>query len=613
MIVVLVALFAAPAAGAAKKAKPCPAGQVRRTITYVHHKGGPVDHATGCVVKNVIIPTSVAAAQSKLRALAATLVPAKVARAFKTSSARKVAAIDAKTDAAFVAYANAHAPMPEPVAQSAFHGVHAIAAETKSADGNSVTNDNGTETKHADYANIINTAEDSGEDWQSTTTTKATRVTGARAASTKRVLKVRYVMNKCPDATGASHGTLDISQRITSTSGTTVIGETATLNAQVIVHFGDNAQFASVEVIGTWKFTSHTAHSNRSVSGNVSASNGQVIEGRAYVDLSTTVTTGTDDNIAAGGGLLGAYIAHIVGHDYVVDMIGAARGRPEGGGCVHIVPNADTVHVKLGGSVAIVAHLTDHHDQTFSGPMYAINTSGRVNPADTQADTDATLTYYAPLDAKGGDTDIVRLTHASKRGKGHDAMVNVVIDPRSGFPHQYDGTWTRVTTYLGITVTVHGTATYVHNPVFPAYLDGTTSIPYDVVSASVTWAVTNPAGPCSGGGSADATQNDALGATAMTLEDVSANPYAPHPEPRPFYYSLRAHGDAIHPPTYPCGPTTESIGTDYLDIGHVSPIGPESSFDDVVKSDNINLLHGHLEHDESGLHVVDDWSFTGSG
>lgn len=44
------------------------------------------------------VPKSFAAVQSKIRALATKLVPAKVARAFARKDARRVAATDAKTD-----------------------------------------------------------------------------------------------------------------------------------------------------------------------------------------------------------------------------------------------------------------------------------------------------------------------------------------------------------------------------------------------------------------------------------------------------------------------------------------------------------------------------------
>jgi hypothetical protein len=264
--------------------------------------------------------------------------------------------------------------------------------------------------------------------------------------------------------------------------------------------------------------------------------------------------------------------------------------------------------------VPIVAHLYDHHGQTFSGPMTAVNIAGRVTPTQTVGSPDARFVYAAPLTAQPGETDEVRLTHTSKRGQSHDEVVSVMIGSAL-LPHQFDGTWTRVITAESdpsFVETVHGTATYVHDPAFPSYLDGTTSIPYDVVSASVTWAVT--ATGCSGSGTDEATENSALGTTAMTIEDVSANPNVPHPEPQPFYYPLRASGNPLTAPTYHCSaPSDEPIVVDFLAIGYPNPIGAGYPADQVQRSSSATLLEGHALSTEAGLSFDDTWNFTGSG
>lgn len=610
-VVGLGAVLAPPAASGVAKAGKCPSGQVSVTVMYVHHKGGRADSATACTPRTVTVPKSATALLAKTRAFAATFVPARVLRAFKSTAARRVAAIDGRTDAALIKVVAANSPTPTGAAASTrFAGRSAHAA---AGDGNTVTNDNGTVTMHSDRATQIDTYDDQGQDFQSTTTTKATRVKGARSATGKKTLRVRWLMNKCPDAGGIARGTIDLSLRDQRTSAAVSIDQTSTFTAQVVAHFNDSAQLFAVEVNGRWSFASNSANSHRSVGGDASASNFRQKEGSNYFDLTTTTTTGTDDGIVGAGRVLGLYVSEFVVHDYIEQMLNVVQRRVHGG-CVSILPDARTVHVRAGATVAIVAHLYDHHGQTFAGPMTAVNTSNRVSPTQTVGNPDATFIYAAPLTAPPGDTDVVRLTHTSKRGLSHDELVSVVID--SGrFPHQFDGSWTRVITAEGdpaFVETVHGMATYVHDPVFPPYLDGTTSIPYDVVSASVTWTVTDSG--CAGSGTDDATENSAIGTTEMTLEDVSANPNVPHPEPQPFYYSLRASGNPLTAPTYHClTPPDEPIIVDFLQIGYVNPIAPGYPADQVQRSPGTSLLEGHATSTNAGLSFDDTWRFTGSG
>ena len=589
----LAVLIGGPSAAAAgaSKARRCPTGQVRRTIAYVHHKGGPVDHASGCVAKAVVVPTSFAGLQRSIRKLGLTFAPAKVVRAFGAAAARRLAAADAKTDALLAADVAAHA-----------------ARATR--DNNTQTNDNGTQTLHSESHESLDTADDVGEAYVTTSSTKATRV---RGTAIKKRLQVRYLINRCPDASGKSQGSLSMTLTDVRTSNGVSISETSKFDADIVVQFDDKAQVASVKVTGTWSFAVDTAHSHRSVGGDVSSSDFRITDGSAYINLPTSVTSGTDDAIATGGGPLGVWVAEIVAKDTIEKLIGRARAYPLGGGCVKIVPESPTVHVRAGGTVDIVAHLTDHHDQTFAGPMTAVNVANRVTPTETQANTDARFTYAASSDAKAGDTDVVQLGHLSKRGKAlpSGGTVNVVVD-KGRFPKRFDGTWTSIITLGPLTETVQGTAAYVRDPNFPESVEGTSSIPYNVVSASVTWKVSGPG--CSGSGVADAMENSALGATDLTLEDVTTNPAAPRPEPRPFYYSIRATGNPMTPPTYTCtGPSTEPIDVNYLDIGHPGPFDAGVPVDQVQRSDSITLLQGHTAGTDGAVPFDYTWHFTGSG
>lgn len=200
------------------------------------------------------------------------------------------------------------------------------------------------------------------------------------------------------------------------------------------------------------------------------------------------------------------------------------------------------------------------------------------------------------------------------------------------WPTRYTGTWTRVFTLSltpGWTETVHGTATFVRNPLFPEIVEGESSIPYEVESTNVHWTVSGSftAGGCtttySGDGiDNDAMHNDAGGATEMSLEDVSGKPDAPHPEPKPFYYSLRVSGDFVFGPQYhvayssaPCGADhDESILTRYLEVGVPNPFTGDIDQTQVEKSADIKVLAGHrVTPEDAGPAIDDTWSFTGSG
>ena len=195
--------------------------------------------------------------------------------------------------------------------------------------------------------------------------------------------------------------------------------------------------------------------------------------------------------------------------------------------------------------------------------------------------------------------------------------------------NRFSGTWTRIfTTSLrpGWRQTVQGAATFVRNPLFGSELDGQTSIPFEVESASVTWTVSgsNPAGPgCTAtySGSGTDSWTPAWDGTAMTLHDVRDNPRAPKPEPTPFYYSIRAtgaYGDE-HQFTISysgsCDSTSyqENINPDYLEIGHPGEFDEETDPDRFEKSASETLLEGRRVRPEGAGHATDDsWHFTGS-
>jgi hypothetical protein len=197
------------------------------------------------------------------------------------------------------------------------------------------------------------------------------------------------------------------------------------------------------------------------------------------------------------------------------------------------------------------------------------------------------------------------------------------VAPTCPFPKRFDGTWTRIYTWPSRgswTETIHGTATYVRNPLFPPEVDATSQVPYDLQNGSVTWTVSGTQDTgimCLNTFSGTGTDTPTI--ADLGLENVSGRPYAPHPEPKPFYYSIRADSDHVTAPEYDvtdCHGVTakEGIVLPYLDIGHVGPFTPTTLQDEVLKSEDPRLLEGHrVQLDPTMTFTIDDsWSFRGS-
>ena len=170
--------------------------------------------------------------------------------------------------------------------------------------------------------------------------------------------------------------------------------------------------------------------------------------------------------------------------------------------------------------------------------------------------------------------------------RGYSPTLKIPIsERRSAFPARFIGTWRRVYADFagraGMVETIDGSATFVRNPLIPPAAEAIIAIPYDVQSSTITWNVSgsHTEAGCtttySGSGTDTATPNTFVG-TSMTLQDVSANPAAPVPEPMPFYYSIRASSDPVNAPLFTITRTgttgcntvsQEPIGVDYLEIG----------------------------------------------
>ena len=160
------------------------------------------------------------------------------------------------------------------------------------------------------------------------------------------------------------------------------------------------------------------------------------------------------------------------------------------------------------------------------------------------------------------------MSTVSRRGYAPTLKIPI-SERRSAFPARFTGSWRRVYAdaagRTGMVETIDGTATFVRNPLIPPEAEAIIAIPYDIQSSVIKWSVSGSHSEAgctttySGSGTDTAIPNTFVD-TAMTLQDVHANPAAPVPEPMPFYYSIRASSDPTDAPLF----TITRSGTDWL-------------------------------------------------
>jgi hypothetical protein len=424
-LVVLAAGGASAVAGDSDaKAKRCRASQVRQTVRY--RSGGHNRRATGCAPRFKAVPGSVAAALplalARPRAFALKLTPKKVRRFRRARTAKRVLRASRVTDAALARRA-------APAARAA--------SVTSGSDSRSVDGPPGTRS----------TVKGSGTDWSAgeskvgrelkvVVDTKSTRLAGSDSAA-RKLVEFKYLMDRCPDAGGLGRGTVSYLQNDTLTVDTADGGRaiTSTLgqfDGDVVAHFGEDARIASVELTGTWSWSTESRRgarpggktsrvSHHAVSGTIEAEN---VHG-TRLDVKPTVTRATDDGTAIAGDYLGRFAAVMPDLD-IEEMLDGIQARALGGVCVKVVPNEATVHVSPGSSTPIVAHVADSSGAPFSGAISTTN--DKVTPQRADGSPDARFTYVAPATAPPGGTDFVRLDHTSHRGAADPGIVNVVYD-----------------------------------------------------------------------------------------------------------------------------------------------------------------------------------------
>jgi hypothetical protein len=414
------------------KRKRCRASEVKQTVTY--RNGGRTHRAAGCAPRFGTVPAGMGAALpvvfGRVRAFALDLMPPTVKKLRRATAARKVLRADRVTDAALAGRAAA-------TAQAA--SVTTTGPDSKAVDGPPGTRSTvrGTETRWSGNEPKV------GREVKGVVDTTSTRLAGSDSQARKRV-EFKYLMDRCPDGGGLGRGTVSHLQTDqltinTAEGGRAITTTTGRFEGDVVAHFADNARIASVDITGTWSWSTDsrrgprrtgatTRVSHHATSGTAAAEafhqseSGGSID--SHVDIKPTVTAGTDDATAIAGNYLGRLTAVMPDLD-IEEMLDGIQARALGGACVHVVPDPPTVHVSPSSTVPIAAHLVDSTGASFSGPV--TTTSDRVQPQRADANPDAHVTYAAAASPPPGGFDTVRLDHVSRRGAAFEA-VKVVYD-----------------------------------------------------------------------------------------------------------------------------------------------------------------------------------------
>jgi hypothetical protein len=608
----------------AKKAKPCKASELRQTITYT--TAGHKHSVTACVPRS----WSTRATLSQGRAIAVKLAPKPTARLLRGTAARRVSAADPVLDRAIAATLAAAAPARARVAS--WPRLHA-AEVTHSGGTETLAGPHGTQTTNTGSTTDWSSSEPNpGSDQEGTIDTKGAPVGGLGSSKQTKIRLLRTI-SRCPDAGGIAHGVIKMSLAESQTidnpgGGHSVIENTIIYNAELLVHFNDNAAVESVEIVdGNWNWSTE-ARSSSSAKGVEKRLNRHSVGGSARgstatdgrnPDINTTVTTATGSGMATYGPLFGA-MAHLIVDSVYTELVRDSAGRARSGACARIVPDPLSVHVKPGRSVAITAALNDG-TAPLPGTVKAVAQRASVTPDAASADPTARFTYNALSSSPPGKTDTVTLNHVSKRGLANAKTVTVIYDvpPVPAFPKRFDGTWTQTVTNPqrgSWTQTAHGTATYELNASQSDQAHGQ----YALTSNSVGWTVSGRQDyPDGSSCTFDGSGTDSPAAknpTQLTLDNVTDDSRAPSPEPKPYYYAIWDYGDENAAPNYhvTCGPGPpydDTVSTLWLHAGH--PAWYSGTQNDIQKSDKPERLEGHRARQSGQLTIDEEWSFVGSG
>ena len=302
------------------------------------------------------------------------------------------------------------------------------------------------------------------------------------------------------------------------------------------------------------------------------------------------------------------WIAKLMGEAGFAETVAHATGFD----CVSDAATPASLTLTKGqlGSFTIAAHGLD---------------DGRALPTSTNARVYSGNVTLSPVGNKLRDTGF-QVTTAGGDGveeaqavtrRGYAPTLKIPVTERKGLPQRFEGTWTTTYTEGAWSEVIHGTATYVRDPLMPAVADDLIAVPYNLASVAITWSVAGimTLNGCtiaySGGGPATATDNTFVG-TRLTLQATGGK----------FYYSIRASLDPVDAPTYTvtqsggmgCNSSHEEpIVVNYLEIGDPHDLGPDTQPDLVQTTAVATQLDGHRVQTGTGFPPSEStWSFTGS-
>ncbi len=415
LAVLLVGAPTALTADSEAKRKRCKASETKRTVTY--KRRGHKRRATGCAPKAGAVPGTVAAALptvlKRTRAVAAKLAPRVAKRARKRKAARRVARADRATDAA-LGRGDAPLATAATVTTNADRSPVAGPPGTRSTLTRNITERTGDEPRIGREGDVI-------------IDTRSTRVGGS---SKRKTVSFQYEIDRCPDGGGIGRGPVSYTQHDHWVVGDVVQDEIGRFSGEIVAHFGDNARIASVDVTGSWSWSTETRRSGRRAARHAVAGGAHTegvspsTSGDALdnpVEVRTTVSTATDDGTAISGNYLGLFTA-VLPDLFMEEALDGIQKRALSGACVRVVPEQAEVHVAPASTVPITAHLTDSGGATFAGTI--TTTHERVQPSSG----DGHFTYASAQTAPSGGFDIVRLDHTSRRGVANPGSVKVIYD-----------------------------------------------------------------------------------------------------------------------------------------------------------------------------------------
>ncbi len=430
---VLAGLGANLAPAASVSAKRCKSSQVKTKLTIVKTKGHKRHRATVCLPRRVKRPASPAAALRQARAIALKRAPKQIKRLLRKKAPRRVRAAAKITDRALLRGLN-------PLAQAA-RITHESDTQTLRGGPPGTTT-----VQHREATGWDDEEPEPGVEATVAIDTTSTRIGGVASSKSTRAKLVRR-MSRCPDASGIGNGILTYTQSEKQlvnqpNGGTASKEERFEFDSKVLVHFNDEAHVSSVEVVGTWKWSSESRVSDRrirldAVGGGISGNPSP--EGR-LAGFNSTVTNATSPGLAIFGPLF-SVLASEIPKGFISELVSEAQKRAVGGRCARLVPEPVTVRVKPRQTVELTSGLVDFDSAPLPGTVKATAAKATVT-AQAEADPTARFTYTALSAVPPGRTDTVTLKHVSKRGRASDKTVTVIYDdpPPPPLPNAYAGT-----------------------------------------------------------------------------------------------------------------------------------------------------------------------------